>query len=251
MNNKLRRVILITSCISPNTNVGDISNFTLEKRARDLIKNIKKIYESKLFKQIIVVDSSPINSFPKNYSLKNYLKSLGGLNIKEIEYVTFEPTKSLKKQIYLKGAGLSETKMMLYGLKKIKTKTNTIILKLSGRYLIKNLISVIKNIDKIFYDDVSFCMPISEMFSKTSSIIYAFNNEFPFEIFEQICNKASDGEGLYIEHLFYSEIFLNSFIKSKRMNILPLYPYELEGGHKQGKYTRVKQFINNIILKYL
>lgn len=251
MKNKLRRVIVITSCISPNTKVGGISKLTLEKRARELIKNIKKIYESKLFKQIIVVDSSPINSFPKNYSLKIYLKSLGGLNIKEIEYLTFEPTKSLKKQISLKGAGLSETKMMLYGLKKIKNKTNTIIFKLSGRYLIKNLLSVIKNIDKIFYDDVSFCMPSSEMFSKTSSIIYTFNNEFPLEIFEQICNKVSDGEGLYVEHLFYSEIFLNSFIKSKRMKILPLYPYNLEGGHNQGKYTRIKQFVNNIILKYL
>ena len=75
MKNKLTRVIILTSCISPNTKIGDITNFTLEKRAKELINNIKTIYKSKLFKKIIVVDSSPLNSFPKNYSLKIYLKS--------------------------------------------------------------------------------------------------------------------------------------------------------------------------------
>jgi hypothetical protein len=85
-------------------------------------------------------------------------------------------------------------------------------------------------------------MPKSDMFSKTSSIFYAFNKKFPLEIFEEICMKVSDGKGLYLEHLFYSEIFLNSFVKSKRMKVLPIYPYKLEGGHNQGKYTRIKQF---------
>ena len=94
-------------------------------------------------------------------------------------------------------------------------------------------------------------MPKSDMLSKTSSIFYAFNKKFPLEIFEEICMKVSDGEGLYLEHLFYSEIFLNSFVKSKRMKVLPIYPYKLEGGHNQGKYTRIKQFLNNVILKYL
>ena len=251
MKNKFTRVLVITSCISPNTKVGDLSNFTIEKRARELVNNIKSIYESKLFKKIIVVDSSPKNSFPKNKYLKSYLKSLGGLDTNQIQYLTFQPNRELKKKISLKGAGYSETKMMLYGLKKIKIQTNTIIFKLSGRYLIKNLINVIRNIEELFSDDANFCMPISEMFSKTSSIFYAFNKRFPIEILEEICDKVSDSEGLYVEHLFYSEVFLNSFIKSKRMRLMPIYPYELEGAHNQGKYTRIKQFLNNIILKYL
>ena len=119
MKNKFTRVIVLTSCISPNTKVGGLSNFCIEKRAKELIENIKAIYESKLFKRIIVVDSSPPNSFPNNYSLKDYLKSLEGLNIKEIEYITFKPSMELKKQISLKGSGLSEMRMLLYGLSKI------------------------------------------------------------------------------------------------------------------------------------
>ena len=251
MKNKLTRVIILTSCISPNTKIGDITNFTLEKRAKELINNIKTIYKSKLFKKIIVVDSSPLNSFPQNYSLKIYLKSLGGFTNQEIDFVTFKPSKSLMKQISLRGAGLSEMQMLLNILKRINIKNNTIIFKLSGRYLIKNLLVVIKDIDKNFSDNVDFCMPKSDIFSKTSSIFYAFNKKFPLEIFEEICMKVSDGEGLYVEHLFYSEIFLNSFVKSKRMKVLPIYPYKLEGGHNQGKYTRIKQFLNNVILKYL
>ena len=251
MKNKFTRVLVITSCISPNTKVGDLSKFTIAKRASELVINIKNIYESKLFKKIIVVDSSPKHSFPQKDSLKNYLKSLGGLDTNEIQYLTFQPKKEIKQKIYLKGAGYSETKMMLYAFKKIKIQTNTIIFKLSGRYLIKNLINVIRNIEDLFSDDANFCMPISEMFSKTSSILYAFNKGFPIEILEEICDKVSDDEGLYVEHLFYSEVFLNSFIKSKRMRLMPIYPYKLEGAHNQGKYTRIKQFLNNIILKYL
>lgn len=251
MKNKLTRVIILTSCISPNTKIGDITNFTLEKRAKELINNIKIIYKSKLFKKIIVVDSSPLNSFPKNYSLKIYLKSLGASTNQKIEFITFKPSKCLIKQISLRGAGLSEMQMLLYILKRINIKSNTIIFKLSGRYIIKNLLFVIKDLDKKFSSDVIFCMPKSEMFSKTSSIFYAFNKKFPLEIFDEICKKVADGEGLYVEHLFYSEIFLNSFVKSKRMKVLPIYPYKLEGGHNQGKYTRIKQFLNNFILKYL
>ena len=251
MKNKFTRVLVITSCISPNTKLSDLSKFTIENRAKELVVNIKSVYESKLFKKIIVVDASPKNSLPKNDTLKNYLKCHGGLDTKEIQYVNFHPKKELKQQIYLKGAGLSETKMMLYGLKKIKIQTNTIIFKLSGRYFIRNLINVIRNIEELFSNDANFCMPISEIFSKTSSILYAFSDRFPIEIFEEICDKVSDSEGLYVEHLFYSEVFLNSFIKSQRMKLMPIYPYELEGGHNQGKYTRIKQLLNNIIFKYL
>ena len=251
MKKNFSRAIIITSCIKPNTKVGNVSNFSLEKRALELINNIKEIYKSKLFSQILVIDASPTNSFPKNQSLKIYLKKLGGLDVKEIKYICFKPNKKLKDKILIKGAGLSETKMLIYGIKKIKNKENTIIFKLSGRYLVKNLFKVINNIDKVFSDDVHFCMPISNLFLKTSSIFYAFNKKFPYEIFEQICKKVSDKEGLYIEHLFYSEIFLNSFIKTKRMKELPIYPYQLYGGHNQGKYSITNQTIKNIILKYL
>lgn len=250
MKKEFSRAIIITSCINRNTKVGEVSNLSSKKRAEELVDNIKNTYKSNFFKQIIVIDASPPNSFPNNYTLKNYLKSLGGLDVKEIKYICFKPTKKIMKEISLKGAGLSETKMLINGIKNIKNKRNTIIFKLSGRYLIKNLQDVVKSIDTIFYDDIEFCMPISKLFSKTSSIFYAFNIKFPCEIFEKICKKVSDGDGLYIEHLFYSEIFLNSFIRSRRMKELPIYPYQLNGGHNQGKYTMIKQYLMNIILKY-
>ena len=85
-------------------------------------------------------------------------------------------------------------RMLLYGLSKIKFNKNTIIFKLSGRYLIKNLKCVIRQLDKIFSENFDFCIPVSEMFSKTSTILYAFNKRFPEEIFEEICKKVSDGD---------------------------------------------------------
>ena len=122
MKKSFSRAIIITSCIKPNTKVGNVSNFSLEKRALELINNIKEIYKSKLFSQILVIDASPTNSFPKNQSLKIYLKKLGGLDVKEIKYICFKPNKKLKDKILIKGAGLSETKMLIYGIKKLKIK---------------------------------------------------------------------------------------------------------------------------------
>ena len=124
-------------------------------------------------------------------------------------------------------------------------------IKISGRYLIKNIENIILYLESFFNKGGEFAIPVSNLFFKTNSVMYAFSSSFKKQRFEEICKKISDNDGLYVEHLLYSEVFLNTFINSLRMTkVLPKYPIDQEGGSCQGSYTFWRQLIKNFIYKY-
>ena len=250
-NNIFSKVLILTSCISPNTFAGSVSDFTSERRAKELTRNCLYIIEKNLFDKIIIIDASPRNSFPQGINLANYLSNLGLIKQKDIDFIEFRPSADNQTLIEEKGKGFSETKMILNVLENWEYSEKTIFFKLSGRYLIKNIELVISYLESFFNSGVEFAIPVSNLFFKTNSIMYAFSSSFKKEKFEEICKKVSDNDGLYVEHLLYSDVFLNSFINSLRITkVLPIYPYNQEGGSCQGNYTFWKQLIKNFIYKY-
>ena len=249
--NRFLKVLILTSCISPNTFSGKISDFTPEKRAKELIRNCHYILKKNLFDKIVLIDASPKNSFTKDIDLSSYLFNLGLVEQKDIDFLEFRPSQDIQLLIDEKGKGFSETKMILHVLENLEYSEKTIFFKLSGRYLIKNIENVISYLETFFYKGVDFAIPVSSLFFKTNSVMYAFSASFKIEKFEEICKKISDNDGLYIEHLLYSEVFLNSFINSLRMTkVLPIYPNNQEGGSCQGNYAFWRQSIKNFIYKY-
>lgn len=249
--NRFSKVLILTSCISPNTFSGKISDFTSEKRAKELIRNCLYVIKKQLFDKIIIIDASPRNSLPKDINLASYLSNLGLTEQKDIDFIEFRPSQDIQILIEEKGKGFSETKMILNVLENLEYSERTIFFKLSGRYLIKNIENVISYIESFFNNGVDFAIPVSDLFFKTNSVMYAFSSSFKIEKFEEISKKISENDGLYVEHLLYSEVFLNSFINTLRMTkVLPIYPNDQEGGSCQGNYTFWRQLIKNLIYKY-
>lgn len=246
----ISKILILTSCISPNTYSGRVSNFTTERRAKELIKNSNFIIDKNLFDKIIIIDGSPKKLSPKDNNLKTYLFDLGLKNSKDIDFYEFKPDLNTKNLIEEKGKGFSETKMILSVLENVKYSGKVTFYKLSGRYLIKNIEKVIDSLEDFFIKKGEFAIPASNLFAKTNSVMYAFSSDFKNEKFEEICKKISDNDGLYVEHLLYSEVFLNSFIHSLKMKVLPFYPSNQEGGSCQGQYTFWRQLIKNFIHKY-
>ena len=100
--------------------------------------------------------------------------------------------------------------MILNVLENLEYSKETIFYKISGRYLIKNIEKVISDLERFFNEGGEFAIPVSDLFERTNSVMYVFSSNFKNYKFEEICKKVSDNEGIYVEHLFYSEVILNS-----------------------------------------
>ncbi len=250
-NKNFSKILILTSCISPNTFSGRISNFSPKRRAKELVLNCNYMIKKQLFNKIIIIDGSQKESLPKKINFKDYLFKLGLKKSKDIEFYDFNPDINTQILIKEKGKGYSETKMILNVLYNYTYSRKTIFYKISGRYFIKNIEKVISDVERFFIEGGEFAIPVSNLFERTNSVMYIFSSNFNNNKFEEICKKVSDNEGIYIEHLLYSEVFLNSFINSFRFRILPIYPSNQEGGSCQGKYTLWRQFKKNFIHKYL
>lgn len=249
-NNNFSKILILTSCISPNTFSGRTSNFTPERRAKELVKNCNYMINKQLFNKIIIIDGSQKESLPNKINFKDYLIKLGLKQSQDVDFYEFNP--DIKTQILIKekGKGFSETKMILNVLENYNYSRKTIFYKISGRYLIKNIEKVISDLERFFIAGGEFAIPVSSLFERTNSVMYIFSSNFNKNKFEEICKKVSDNEGIYIEHLLYSEVFLNAFVNSLRFRILPIYPSNQEGGSCQGKYTLWRQLKKNLIHKY-
>ncbi len=248
--NCFSKILILTSCIFPNTFSGNISNFSPERRAKELILNCNYMLKKQLFDKIIIIDGSQKESLPKKKTFKDYLFDLGLKKSKVLYFYEFNPDINTQILIKEKGKGFSETKMILNVLENFKYSRKTIFYKLSGRYLIKNIEKVILDLERFFSRGGEFAIPVSNLFERTNSVMYIFSSNFNKNKFEEICKKVSDNDGLYVEHLLYSEVFLNSLVNTSRFRILPIYPSNQEGGSCQGKYTLWRQLKKNFIHKY-
>ena len=239
-----RDIGLITSCIIPNTNSGPITSFSKEQRIKSLVNNLNFISKNLFFNKVYIIDP-----FIKNYDLMKKFKSIlnaNGLIQKNINFIIFNPKEEFQKEIKIKGKGYSEMLMIIQGIKVIKEiHPNSIIHKISGRYKILNLKSLLLSNKKLLKKNIDLVIPFSRLLSKCYTVMYSFKCSIDLSLFSNCLEIINDSKKIYVEHSIYKTIMKKKIAFKRARNFIKLSPKTI-GGSNQGSYTFRKQFINYI-----
>ena len=244
----IHHIALITSCIKPNTLTGPITNFSLEERTKCLVENLNYLHNLSIFKTIYIIDPY-IKDSERISKFDSMLKNNGLENVKP-NYLIFNPSKEIRKNILNKGKGYSELAMIITCLKKIRNNNkNEIIHKISGRYKILNLKKIIKVNEVYFRKNIILNIPLSNLLRKCYCVLFSFKSNIDKLIFSESMNLINDNKGKYLENSIY-KILKEQKVTYSRNRILPRFENTLLGGSKQGRYTLRKQILNSIIYKF-
>ena len=238
-------IAILTSCINPNTDI--FASGSIEQRTIDLIDNINFLNNKKIFDYIYIIDSSSKNFFLKNMKFKEYLIQKGMKYYENNKFFQLSPDFNLDKEIRKRGKGYSEMMMLLFVLNKIKKDNNEDIIfhKISGRYKILNINKLVEyNKQKLINSKSDIILGVSNFLEKTITYFYSFTSNLENNILKNK-NKTEDQNKIYVEYLFYSDIFLNLFINSYRSRLLPIIDNNIKGGSTQGRLKLRRQIIKN------
>ena len=246
---KKNHICLLTSCIIPNTKTGPITNLSKRERIIQLTKNLNYLLETKLFREIYIIDPFLNNS--KKIKEFSYLILKNGLiKSDNVKYIKFKPDQKTKLQIQKKGKGYSELEMIIAANKKIqKEYPNTLIHKISGRYKILNIQKIIKKSEVLFFSNKKLFLPYSRFLSKCYTVIMSYKSDLDFQLFVNCLKDIDDQQKNYIEHSLYSNLVKKKIVY--RNNTIPKFEKNMLGGSKQGKYGIFKQLTNKYLYGYI
>ncbi len=246
---KINHICLITSCIIPNTISGPITNFTKKERLLQLTNNINYLLKTSLFKKIYIIDPF-LNNEVKIEKFNSDLFKNGLIKSKKLKFLTFNPSKKTKLQIKNKGKGYSELEMIIEGTKKINNDYNdTLIHKISGRYKILNINTIIETSELIFNTKKILFLPFSRILSKCYTVLISYKSDIDIKFFVNCLRDIEDKKNKYTEHSFYKNLVRKKV--TSRNNIVPQFELSMIGGSKQGRYGIFKQLMNKFLYGYM
>lgn len=244
------KICILTSCILPNTDVA-VSALTPERRLSDLLLNVGFLHSLGLFDLLLIADPSMSNHSGAAADLRNTLHdSLTCLESREpsTELRVIFPRFSEHENdtIKLRGKGYSELLILQAAIKCLEESLDPadIIFKLSGRYRIQNMNKLVRQMLRGHLGGAAFCCEVNRISARLNTVFYSF---IP-SLTEKICglrDLVDDSRGVYVESIFYREIYLRSCILSSRVGPL-LYSYELSSGSKALTYRLRAQFLRMI-----
>lgn len=180
-------VILLTACVNPNgmafTKLND------QKLRLNQYKTSIKFYLENTDKQIIVVENT-------GYDFSNDFISY--VNKQRLECLTFEGNNYNKSL----GKGYGESLIIDYALKNSRfINKDNIIIKITGRYIISNIIEILSLIKDESYAYVN----ISRIKGKflCDSRLFAAPITFFTNYFFSYQERLNDSKGFYFEHALY------------------------------------------------
>jgi len=157
----------------------------------------------------------------------------------EFEYLCFESEKSNL------GKGNGEAEIFLYALNNSNIlKNNDFFVKITGRYIIKNLSKQLKSLEKntIYFN-------ISQNLKWTDSRFFIFNYHFYTNYFVKNFNELDEKKGIYMEHILNNAI-LKYIADNNKWNFLNNFPI-YEGIYGTDKIKYKNNFLKNKIKEIL
>jgi hypothetical protein len=248
---KFTKICVLTSCIAPNTTVGNITNFNAAHRLNDLVENLKYISSLYLFDYIYIVDSSPLAYFANKPPVFHFSAKLP-IEFDPKYFIHFVPSASQEDHIKKKGKGVSEVYMLEHACNFIcraLSPNNPIFFKISGRYRIDNIVTLTNlTLDQFQKHSLDACIPHSFLLSKCNTVFYAFSSLSWISALVLDVDECDDDLGFYIEHLTFGSTILNAFVATERLPVAPWFNSKIYSGSKQGRYSSIKMLITFILL---
>jgi hypothetical protein len=195
-----KRAIILTATIIPNSIYT--SHVNPENRLNDYITALK--FYCNIFKKddVFFIENSEYDL--DNNNLFNELKST--LKFKVIRFP--------KSNEFDRGKGYQEFEMLQKTIELLKNEYNFYI-KITGRYIIKNIYNITKNYKNGYYIDLRTKTKAAEVY------LLAFDiDSFNSNIFDAY-KLVNDIQGIYIEQILFSNA-INTKIKSKVHLFTPL-----------------------------
>ncbi len=248
-NNEISHIVLLTSCIIPNTKTGPITKFTKEERLIQLKNNINYLLETSLFKKLYIIDPF-LNNEERIKKFTSDLFEYGLRKSKKLKFLIFNPTEKTKLEIKKRGKGYSELEMIITGTKKIKKENqNSLIHKISGRYKILNLKKIVKKSEVIFNNKKLLYLSFSKLLSKCYTVLISYKSDIDVKLLIDCLRDIDDKKNKYAEHSFYKNLIKNKI--TSRNHKVPQFELSMVGGSQQGKYGIFKQLINKLLYGYM
>lgn len=230
-------VCILTSCIIPNTDIA-VSALTPEQRLSDLLSNVGFLHSLGLFDLVLIADPSLNHS---GTALRNSLQS-------SVEKLRSEKSSTdvwlyfpgfsddQLKTIGARGKGYSELLILQAAIGYLKEKSISagVIFKLSARYRVLNIKALVGQMLRRHSRGASFCCEVNRISSKVNTVFYSLASSFG----EKICDLkelVDDSRGVYVERVFYGNLFLDSCVRSSRVGPL-VYSFSLSSGSKALTY---------------
>lgn len=243
-----KQILILTSCIVPNTSAGNIVNEKIDliQKCNQLNDNINNLIKAFNFDLIIIIDGSENKTFLK---LKEFIKNKKYINnpkCKNIKIISPNFDDNELEIIREKGKGASEilmvSKASIYAKKYFPNKSLKFY-KISSRYNMKNAKKVMKDAN-IKLNSANFVIRISHSLSQTISIFYAFKNILEEKFTKELAKQIDDHSGVYLEHIIYNKIIMNPFCKSKKLKIHPFFPSKMYSGSHGRRLSNRIQFLH-------
>lgn len=179
----MEKCILLTATIAPY-NVPDLKRTDSKQRENDYIEALKFYLQFNL--PIIFCE----NSNTKSEIILEILKN----SKTKFEYLTF------KSRLSIEGKGKGEAEILSYTfLNSTIIKTTTSIIKITGRYKVKNFLDQIKEIN-----NGSIYVNLTNNLSYSDSRFFILNNFFYDNYLSLNFKKINEKKGIFMEHALLS-----------------------------------------------
>jgi len=227
----MKKCILLTATIAPY-NVPNLKRVDKEQRENDYIEAIKFYVQFNL--PIVFCENS-------NTKSEMILDVLNNSNIK-FEYLTFKSKKSIE------GKGKGESEIICHAFLHsniIKTCDN--IIKITGRYKIKNFLKQIKNIKTN-----SIYVNITNNLNYSDSRFFILNKKFYDDYFSVNFKRIDEEKGVYIEHVLLSSTlsYVSDFNEWNLLNQKTIYEGFYGTDNRKYKNDVFKLFLKKFFYRF-
>lgn len=200
----MRECILLTATITPS-NVPNLKRVNKLERENDYLEAI--MFYSKFGIPIVFCENS------NTYS-KSIIKALSDLEV-PYEYLTFA------SKLSVEGKGKGESEIISYAfLNSNIIKISENIIKITGRYKLKNFIEQIKNLknDTIYVN-------LTKNLSYADSRFFIMNSKFHKEYLSKNFENINEEQGVFMEHILLKSTleYIASFNKWSLLRQYPVY----------------------------
>lgn len=184
-------ILIITGCISPNSDVPVLKLTDSDERRKQYIQSIKYYIESSPFENIVFCDNS-------NAEVEDILFALAKKNNKQFEWLSFNGD---QEKVVQYGKGYGEGEIMDYVLNhSVLIEDAEILVKTTGRLMVKNCGFILRFANPC----VAHFMPVrvSDRRPYIDTRIYMMPKECYQRYFRWVHIDVDDRNGTYLEHTF-------------------------------------------------
>ena len=235
--NRDKVILIITACISPNTNQRHLVLKDVDERLRQYLDSIYYYLRESFFKKIIFCDNSGYD-YNEIGNIIDFASSIG----KELEWLSFKGNSDLVAKYSTKGIGEDEIMDYIFTNSKLVIGAKSFV-KVTGRLLVQNVDALLYTAQygkNYFYRNI-----YSDDFHELDTRFYVMDIDY-YNLKVRNCYNRIKDYDMSME-LVYSKLIHNDYA------LLSHYP-RIKGcsggvGTDYGKESEIKLFIFDVLCK--